>query len=186
MLISSLNFNTPTIIIICVLSAIVLFSLIATVVSKKRRKQCSGNCGCCSACSKPSYTYEEIRDSLVITPLNNKHYSDAIELLKIQKSELKNIKNSEKYLFYKALSYSAATRALFYNDDLMGFAVLTDNYKKHRIGLFPALYIKMKELAKPYKEFADTYKQKKNTDQGILLIAVDPFASPDKLRGMLG
>lgn len=155
------------------------------LISKKQRKKCSGNCECCYACSKPSYTYDEIRDDIVIAPLNKKHYNDAIELLKIQKRELRNIKNSEKYIFYKALSYSSTTRALFYKDNLMGFAVLTDNFKKHKIGLFHTLYIKMKELAKPFKEFADTYKQKENTDQGVLVIAVYPFASPDKLREML-
>lgn len=163
----------------------VLFILIDMLISKKQRTKCSGNCECCYACSKPSYTYDEIRDDIVIAPLNKKHYNDAIELLKIQKSELKNIKNSEKYLFYKALSYSSTTRALLYKENLMGFAILTEYYNKHAIGVLPTLYIKLKELYKPYKEYAVSYKQKENTNQGILLIAVDPFASPIKLRELL-
>lgn len=185
MLIASPNFNTPTIIIVCALVTIVLFSLIITVISKKHGKKCSGNCGCCSACSRQTFTYDEISNNIIITSLKRKFYKDAIELIKIQKTELQSIKNSEKYLFYKALSYSSSTRAIFYKDTLMGLSILTDDFNKHPIGVFPTLYIKLKELSKPYKKFATSYKQKENTVQGILLIAVDPFASPNKLRELL-
>lgn len=185
MLISSLNFNTPTIIIVCSLAAVLLFSAIITALSKKNSKKCSGNCGCCSACSRQNFTYDEIRDDIIIDSLEKKFYKDAIELIKIQKAELQSIKNSEIYLFYKALSYSSSTRAIFYKDTLMGFAILTKDFNKHAIGVFPTLYLKLKELSKPYKEFATYYKQKENTKQGILLIAVDPFASPNKLKELL-
>lgn len=176
------EFNTPSIIITVILVVIIIIAILLSLYQKKKGRSCCGNCTGCNLCNKESTL--DI-DNLTVKPLSRSSYKSAIQLLEIQKTALSQYKHGQKYIFYKALSNATDTKGLYFNETLEGFAIFNKHNEAAIANPFIKLYVKIKEISKPYREYALSLNEKENPENGILLIAVNPLENSNKLIELL-
>ncbi len=176
------EFNTPSIIITIVLVVVIILAIVFSIRQKKKGKSCCGDCNGCTLCNKDK---DFDLSKCVVKPLSRDSYKKAIDLLEIQKKDLIHNKSGQKFIFYKALSQATSAKGIFLNDTLKGFVIFKRKNEKPLKNPFINLYIKLKELSKPFREYSLAINKKENPENGILLIAVNPLNNPDKLRDCL-
>lgn len=175
------EFNTASIIITVILIVIILLAILLTVRQKKKGHSCCGSCNKCSLCSGK----ESDISQCIVKDLSKDNYKDAISLLELQKKELANYKSGQKYIFYKCLTLGTTAKGVYFNDTLEGFAILNNDNSPIIKNFYAKIYTAIKEKSEPYRNYALSIKEKANHDSGILLIAINPLISQNKIKELL-
>lgn len=175
------EFNTASIIITVILVVIIILAILLTIRQKKKGHSCCGSCNKCSLCSGKELDISQC----IVKDLSKHKYKDAIKLLELQKKELTAYKSGQKYIFYKYLSLGTTAKGVYFNDTLEGFAILKNENMPLIKYLYAKIYTTIKELSTPFRNYALIIKEKENQDSGILLIAINPLTSQNKIKELL-
>lgn len=176
------KFNTASIILTILLVIVIIVAVLLSIRQKKKGKSCCGECNGCTLC-KNNERFD--LNNITIKPLSKAFYKRAIDILEIQKSSLCDYKSGQKYIFYKALSHATETKGVYINNKLEGFAIFKRANNPLIKNYLVKPYVFLKELSKPFRNYALSLKEKEESEKEILLIAVNPLTNPDKLIELL-